>query len=198
MAVFDLDVGSGNLQQCADSVMRIYGEYYWSLGEFESIAFHLTNGFLMEYSKWRGGNRLEVSGNTVRWVKRAGYDDTYEGFRKYIEQVYVYAGTLSLYNESHAIALEDIQAGDMFIRGGSSGHVVLVLDIAEDASGKKCFLLGQGYMPAEDFHVLKNPLHPDDPWYYSSEIKYPLRTPEYSFGDGSIRSWNGLNTSDYK
>lgn len=192
IAVFDMDVGSGNLQQCADSVMRIYAEYYWSLGDYESIAFHLTNGFLMEYSKWREGKRLEVSGNNVRWVKKAGYDDSYEGFRKYLEQVHVYAGTLSLYRESHDIALEDMEAGDMLIRGGSPGHVVLVLDVAEDESGNKCFLLGQGYMPAQDFHVLKNPLHPDDPWYYVSEMNYPIRTPEYSFDEGTLREWDGF------
>ena len=51
---------------------------------------------------------------------------------------------------------------------------------------EKAFLLAQGYMPAQEFHVLKNPLHEDDPWYYVSELSYPLRTPEYTFNEGSL------------
>ena len=48
-AVFDLDVGDKDLQQCADSIIRIYAEYYWSIKAYDKIAFHLTNGFLMNY-----------------------------------------------------------------------------------------------------------------------------------------------------
>lgn len=52
-AVFTLDVGEKDLQQCADSIIRVYSEYYWSIGEYENIRFHLTNGFLMDYESWR-------------------------------------------------------------------------------------------------------------------------------------------------
>lgn len=70
---------------------------------------------------------------------------------------------------------------------GSPGHVVLVLDICEDEAGKRAFLLGQGYMPAQEFHVLKNLAHEDDPWYYEDEVVYPFITPEYGFAEGSLR-----------
>lgn len=56
-----------------------------------------------------------------------------------------------------------------------------------DDSGRKCILLGQGFMPAQQFHVLKNPLHEDDPWYYVDELTYPLQTPEYTFEKGSLK-----------
>lgn len=45
-AVYALDVGAHNLQQCADSVIRVYSEYFWSQEQYEKIAFHLTNGEL--------------------------------------------------------------------------------------------------------------------------------------------------------
>jgi hypothetical protein len=62
----------------------------------------------------------------------------------------------------------------------------MVVDVCEK-DGKKAFLLAQGYMPAQQFHVLKNPLHEDDPWYYVDEIHYPFQTPEYVFGEGSLK-----------
>ena len=77
--------------------------------------------------------------------------------------------------------------GDIFIQSGSPGHVVMVVDISENLEGKKAFLLAQGYMPAQEFHLLKNPLHEDDPWYYEEEVTYPFETPEYTFKKGSLR-----------
>ena len=71
--------------------------------------------------------------------------------------------------------------------GASPGHVVMIVDVCEDESGKKAFLLGQGYMPAQEFHVLKNNMHEDDPWYYEDEIEYPFSTPEYTFKEGSLK-----------
>jgi len=198
VAVFDLDLGDRDLQQCADSVIRVYAEYYWSIGNYDKIAFHLTNGFLMEYTKWRDGNRIVVDGNDVSWHKSREYNDSYETFHNYLDMVYSYAGTLSLSQECVAIIIDDLYPGDMFLQSGSPGHCVLVVDIAEDESGNRCFLLAQGYMPAQDFHVLKNPLHPEDPWYYVSEISFPLLTPAWSFAEGSPVRWSDfpLNEAD--
>ena len=189
VAVFTLDTGDRDLQQCADSIIRVYAEYYWSLGAYDKIAFHLTNGFLMEYTKWRDGNRLVVDGNDVSWRKTREYDDSYEAFLNYLEMVFAYAGTLSLSQESKSIPLEEIKPGDMFLQGGSPGHCVLIVDIAEDLEGRRCYLLAQGYMPAQDFHVLKNPLHEEDPWYYEEELVFPLDTPSWSFEEGSLVRW---------
>lgn len=193
IAVFTFDVGENDLQQCADSIMRVYGEYYWSIGAYEKIGFHLTNGFFMDYLTWREGKRIKVNGNTVSWVSSKGYDDSYDCFRSYLKQVMVYAGTLSLNEESTTIEKDDIQAGDMIIKGGSPGHCVLIVDVAENQSGEKCYLLAQGYMPAQDFHILNNPANSGNPWYYDKDLEYPIRTPEYTFGEGSIKRWgNGF------
>jgi hypothetical protein len=192
VAIFDMDIGDRDLEQCADSIIRIIAEYYWSIAAYDKIAFHLTNGFLMEYTKWRDGNRLVVSGNKVSWAKKGHYDDSYEEFRNYLMMVFTYAGTLSLSGESYEIESEEILPGDMFLEGGSPGHCVMIVDVAEDVNGKRCFLLAQGYMPAQDFHVIKNPLHEDDPWYYSSELTYPFETPLWTFEENSLVRWKGL------
>ena len=47
-------------------------------------------------------------------------------------------------------------------------------------------------MPAQEFQIIKNPLHGDDPWYYAAELNYPLVTPEYVFNEGSLKRWYGF------
>lgn len=186
-AVFKLPIEAENLQQCADSIMRVYAEYFYHTGQAEKIAFHFSNGFLAEYGKWRQGNRIKVDGNDAYWVDTASYDDSYETFQAYLRMVFAYAGTQSMVRESEELSLEEIEIGDVFLKGGSPGHVVMVVDMCRREDGKKAFLLAQGYMPAQEFHVLKNPEHEEDPWYYEEEITYPFHTPEYTFEEGSLR-----------
>jgi vancomycin permeability regulator SanA len=188
-AVFAMDVGNSDLQQCADSIIRIYSEYYWSIGAYDKIGFHLTNGFYMDYLNWRNGSRIQVNGNEVRWAKTKGYDDSYGCFREYLKNVMIYAGTLSLEEECTSISKHEIQVGDMLIRGGSPGHCILVIDVAENSEGERCYLLAQGYMPAQEFHVLKNPSSEECPWYREEDFQQSIRTPEYSFYEENIKRW---------
>lgn len=188
-AVFSTDVGKSDLQQCADSIIRLYGEYYWSIGEYDKIGFHLTNGFYMDYPNWRDGSRIHVDGNKVSWVKTKSYDDSYECFREYLRNVMIYAGTLSLEEECTSIIKNEIKVGDMLIRGGSPGHCILVVDVTENADGERCYLLAQGYMPAQEFHVLKNPSSEECPWYNEEDFKGTIRTPEYTFYEENIKRW---------
>lgn len=187
IAVFQLPIENYDLQQCADSVIRVYAEYFWETGQYERISFHFTNGFPAEYVKWRDGYRIKVNGNDVSWSHSKGYDDSYECFVQYLKMVFAYAGTLSLETEAEPIASDEIEIGDVFLHGASPGHVVMVVDVCQDSEGNKAFLLAQGYMPAQEFHVLKNENHEDDPWYYADEIEYPFRTPEYTFAEGELK-----------
>lgn len=180
-AVFDLPIEKEDLQQCADSIMRVYAEYYWNTGQYDKIAFHFVDGFLAEYGKWRQGYRIQVSDSGTSWTKSAEADNSYGTFQSYLRIVFSYASTLSMEKESDRIALSQIRPGDILIKGGSPGHVVMVVDVCKDGNGKKAFLLAQGFMPAQEFHLLNNPLHGEDPWYYQEEITWPLSTPEYIF-----------------
>lgn len=190
VAVLNLPIEEQDLQQCADSIMRMYAEYFLASGQPERISFHFTNGFEAEYSKWREGQRIKVDGNQVAWVSSAGYDDSYETFVKYMRMVFSYAGTLSMDAEAEPITAEELQPGDVFLKGGSPGHVVMVVDVCENEQGVRAFLLAQGYMPAQEFHVLKNPASDTNPWYYAEEITYPFSTPEYVFEEGSLQRLN--------
>ncbi|MEK7257723.1 MAG: DUF4846 domain-containing protein, partial [Bacteroidota bacterium] len=187
-AVIDLDVGEENLQQCADAVMRLRAEHLFQQGRFEEIHFNFTNGFRADYTKWRQGWRILVTGNRSEWQRTAQPSNSYEAFREYLKLVFTYAGTLSLSKEMKQVAVENLQVGDVFIQGGSPGHAVIVVDVAaHPASGKKVFLLAQSYMPAQEMHVLKNQSEPAlNPWY-ELDFGETLNTPEWSFSRKDLK-----------
>lgn len=82
-----------------------------------------------------------------------------------------------------------MEPGDVFIQGGFPGPAVLVVDVAEDAKGRRVFLLSQSYMPAQEIHVLKNPNDPSNPWY-SAEDSGDLETPEWVFKRKSLKRFS--------
>lgn len=186
VAVLAIDVGNRDRQQCADAALRLRCEFLFSTGQYDIINYHLTNGDEFAYSKYRQGYRLKVDGNKATLEKTASRDDSYEGFRKYLDMLFAYAGTISVEKESTLIEKEDMRVGDIFVKGGSPGHCVIVMDMCEDALGKKLFLLGQSYMPAQQIHILKNP-NADTPWYSLNELSYPFETPEWTFAEPCLR-----------
>jgi hypothetical protein len=182
-AVLDIDTGDRDLQQCADAVIRLRAEYLYGLHEFAQIHFKFTSGHNAKYEDWIQGFRPVVDQVRVNWEKLAGPDSSYEGFREYLDSVFMYAGSYSLANELKPV--EDIgkmRIGDVFIQAGFPGHALIVVDMATDkSSGKSIFMLAQGYTPAQDIHVLTNP---DDrklsPWY-SLDFGDTLHTPDWTF-----------------
>lgn len=189
-AVVDMDTGDRDLQQCADAVMRLRAEYLFAQKQYDNIHFNLTNGFKMEYAKWRQGYRVKVDGNKTEWYASNSPLTNYESLRQYLNFVFMYAGTLSLSKELKSKAMEDLTIGDVFIQGGSPGHAVIVVDLAvKESTGEKVFLLAQSYMPAQEIHVLKNPNEAAfSPWY-SSGFGEELETPEWIFKQEMLKSF---------
>ncbi|XXF80777.1 DUF4846 domain-containing protein [Myxococcaceae bacterium GXIMD 01537] len=161
-AVAELDVGTANLQQCADSIIRLHAEWLWSRGQQERIAYRFTSGHLAAWPRYAAGERARISGSKVTWVSSAPADRSRSAFRSYLSLVFTYAGTLSIQGEKQRPSRADVRPGDFFVLGGSPGHAVLVLDVARDAGGRRVALLGQGYIPAQDFHVLAGA---EGPWF---------------------------------
>ncbi len=171
VAVIDIDVGKRDLQQCADAIMRLRGEWLFGAGRKTSIAFNDTDGKRRAFS-------------------RQSKQD-YPAFRKYMDLVFAYAGTYSLERELKPVDIGDMEIGDVFIKGGFPGHAVLVADMAVDkASGEKRFLLIQSYMPAQEMHVLKSPKSADgSAWYSANDIGDQLVTPEWVFARTALKRW---------
>lgn len=189
-AVLDIDIGSKDLQQCADAVMRLRAEYLYKTKQYDKLHFNFTNGFNAEYKKWMQGYRISIKGNSCKWILSAKPSNSIETFKAYLEMVFSYASTLSLSKELKPKKVSDVNSGDVFILGGSPGHAVIVMDVAVHLKTKeKIFLLAQSYMPAQNIHVLKNFTNEtSSPWFHLKDGEM-LRTPEWNFSPGSLYSF---------
>lgn len=186
-AVFKLPLAKENLQWAAGTVLRLYGEYLWTSGKFDKISFRLRDGFDAEYLRWREGFRIRMDSTGAIWVNGGELDESKANFEKYMHSVLLYTSATSLEKESKKIKKEDVQIGDIFLQTGTKTDAAVVVDVCKNDKGQKAFLLAKGGQPAEQFHLLKNSAHEDDPWYYVEKMKYPLKTPEGSFEKGTLR-----------
>ena len=186
-AVVNLPIGNKDLHQCADAIIRLRAEYFYSQGQYDKIHFDLTNGFRVDYSEWMKGKRVVVNGNQTFWKQSTPPSNTYKDFWNYLEFIFTYAGTLSLSKELKTIPIDQLTIGDIFIKGGSPGHAVIVVDVAVNSTtNKKIFLLAQSYMPAQEMQILADPYNKAiNPWY-SDEFGDHLGTPEWTFSKGEL------------
>lgn len=187
-AVIDMEIGNKDLQQCADAVMRLRAEYLWHSKQYDKIHFNFTSGFKADYVKWAQGYRTKVSGNNVSWYKGADEDYSYATFRKYMDEVFMYAGTASLSKELISVDPSDIKVGDIFIVGGHPGHAMIIVDMAEDKFGNKAILVAQSYMPAQSIHIVTNLSNKQQsPWYIINSNTKWVSFPEFYFNINQIK-----------
>jgi Domain of unknown function (4846) len=189
-AVVDLPIGTKDLHQCADAVMRLRADYFYKQKQYDKIHFNFTNGFRVDYNKWRQGYRIAVKGNKTSWVKSAKPSDSYQTYWKYLEMIFNYAGTASLAKEMNAITTSEIQIGDVFIKGGFPGHAVIVVDMAVNPkNNQKVMLLAQSYMPAQELQILLNPSISSNNkvCWYNTSISSMLNTPEWTFKSSELK-----------
>ncbi|UEG49274.1 DUF4846 domain-containing protein [Ferruginibacter lapsinanis] len=166
-AVLDISVDKKDLQQCADAMMRLRAEYLFNNNKFDEIVFTDNAGTKYQFRK----------------------PYTKENFNNYLTTVFGMCGSASLSKQLKNIAIRDIDPGDVFIRGGFPGHAVMVIDVATNAQVKKIYLLAQSYMPAQDIHVLINPVNAVlSPWYMVNEDE-DIITPEYYFKKNELKRW---------
>ncbi len=167
-AVLDFPAHISELHQCADIAMMLWAEYLYSYRKYDSIRF-------MDYENgvytWTGGNNRPL-------------------FDRYLKQVFGMCGSASLQKQLAAVHnYLAIKPGDMFIKGGFPGHVMVVADVAVNDAGEKVFLLLQGFLPAQDAHLVINPQEAAlSPWYSAKEGA-DIITSEWRFSPSDLRCW---------
>ncbi len=156
IAIINYDVGKRNLQQCADAVLRLRAEYLWKTDRKAEIEFKFTSGHNFKWLDYAQGVRPIVSGNKVKFKKTASENHSYQSFRKYLDIIFMYAGTISVERDLKTVnrAQGNYQIGDVIVKGGSPGHAVIIVDRAKNSQGKFVYLLAQSYMPAQSIHVM--------------------------------------------
>jgi hypothetical protein len=190
-AVLDIDIGNRNLVQCADAAIKLRADYLFQSKRFGEIVFFSTSGERLSFNSWRQGYRWkERNGKLVVYAGSRHFSDDEKTYQAFMELVYSYCGTYSLSRQLVSVGdIRAVQSGDIFVQGGFPGHAVIVVAVAKNAAGGVVFLLAQGYMPAQDIHILKNPMNTDlSPWYSIEEI-HELITPQWVFKKEALMRW---------
>lgn len=172
-AVLKFDVGNRDLQQCADAVMRLRGEYLYSQKKYNDIHFNfLSDGKPRYFTQYTKGKY------------------SHKNFRRYMDYIFSYANTASLKKELTPVSNpeKNIMPGDVFIQSGHPyGHAVTVVDVAQNNEGKKIFMVCQSYMPAEEINIVINQNNPEiSPWYNFTDTEF-LIIPEWEFHYSDLR-----------
>jgi predicted esterase len=195
VAIADLDIGNKDLQQCADTIYRLHAEWRYGRGQ-RDIGYRSVSGVRLGYKAWLAGERPIVNGKDIVMKKiAASHADDHATFRAYLEELYNWAGTASLERDTMKVDLDDVRAGDFFVLTGQPfGHAVLVLDVAKNADGRTALLLGQSYMPAQSFSILR----PNDrtAWFVVDKDAQFVDTPFWKpFPRSSLRRFASETTA---
>jgi len=130
-AVIDLPLlFTSDLEQCADYAMRLWAEYHKSTEKEEDL-------YLFNYN---GSKKMFSSGD----------------FESFLRQAMASSNSYSLKMGCTIITYEqDLIPGDMLVQNetGGIGHVSVILDICENSAGKRLYLIGYSFMPAQEMHI---------------------------------------------
>jgi len=187
-AVFDISLGDDGYQQCADSVIRLYSDYFYETGQFDKISFMFSNGDVCDYNRWKKGKRMLAFADYSFEIPAAFPDSSEQQYRNYLKEVMRYAGTLSLQKESKVISPDELRTGDIIC---NDVHVVMIVDEAVNENGEKCYLIGQSFIPAVCFHIItKTEGKEVTPWFTQEYLSKDFFTVgSFPFNKNDIRRW---------
>jgi len=120
-----------DLEQCADFAMRLWAEYHKAMGGLDRL-------YLFDY----GGNKKSFKSSGI-------------SYPQFLKLAFAKTNSYSLKQGCKAIAAGEMIPGDMFVQNerGGVGHVSVVLDVCQSKEGKRLYLIGYSFMPAQEFHI---------------------------------------------
>ncbi|APR77648.1 Hypothetical protein A7982_02995 [Minicystis rosea] len=141
-AVVDLDIGARDLQQCADSIIRLHAEWLYARGR-RDMSYRAASGAPMPFARWAQGERTVPEGIAFRWAPRARPDTGRASFRGWLDAVFGWANTGSLARDTSTVALDDLRPGISWcsrarpgMRCWCSTSLARPMDGARSCSGK--------------------------------------------------------------
>ena len=111
IGILEIPVPKNGLQQCADALIRVRSEYLWNTNQKDKIGFNFTSGHYCSWKKYAEGYRPKIKGNKVTFHKIEKTNNSKENFYKYLNLIYMYSGTLSLFNELKQVDDSDLKIG---------------------------------------------------------------------------------------
>jgi hypothetical protein len=174
-AVVAIDVGTQNIQQSGDVILRLHAEWRWWVNDLRML--YLSDAKVeLPLQKWVAGERLVASEGKPTWVRQAEPKPKldYADFRAYLDSVFTWSDGQALLAESVPLAPESLEPGAFFLHEGHPAQVLIVLDVATSQDGKRAMLLAQAQSPGESLHVIRP--NRNSVWF-SVRTDQPVRVP---------------------
>ena len=158
---------NSDLEQCADFCMRFWAEFH----KQQNI---LNELYLFDYQ----GNRKY-------------YKDSGKSFRSYLKWHMAYSNSYSIKKGAVRIEYDRLAPGDMYVQNkdGGIGHVSLIVDVAKNQENERVYLIGYGFIAAQEFHIEKaGSEHGTQGWFTTQGYRqYLSEFPFSRYGDPVLR-----------
>jgi hypothetical protein len=149
--------------QCMDIIIRLFSDFLYRSKRQENLVLPLPGGFRLAWRDWAAGYRPVFQGLAERLEKQAAADSSQGNYRSYLELVFAESGTQQFYYFLPQVNPDSVTIGDIWIKKGSRGHAVLVVDMITGPDGAKRIMVAQGDTPACDLHILR--YRDGTPWF---------------------------------
>jgi hypothetical protein len=137
------------------------------------MSYNAASGMALPYQRFARGEHVAMDGRKLVWKTGRPAAAGHAGFRAFMNMVFAWANTVSLSRQAAKVEPGEVRPGDFFVLPGNPGHTVIILDMARDDRGNAVALIGQSYMPAQSFYVLRGDR---DPWF-TLKAGEPVDTP---------------------
>ena len=120
-----------DLEHCADFCMRFWADYHQRHNRLQDLYLYDYNG------------------------RKRYYTQSNQSYLRFLRWHMAYANSHSIKKGANPINGDVLRPGDMFVQNtnGGIGHVSMIVDAAQNASGEHVFLIGYGLIPAQEFHI---------------------------------------------
>ena len=158
-----------DLEQCADFGMRFWADFHKNQNRLDSL-------FLYNYSG-----------------KKMYYKRSNKKYKSFLRWHMAYSNSYSLKKGANKVEARALKPGDMFVQNkdGGIGHVSLIVDSAKNTNGEQIYLIGYGFIPAQEFHIEKAKRgYGIDGWFTQKGYeKYLSEFPFSPYGKPVMRSF---------
>lgn len=120
-----------DLEQCADFCMRFWADFHKKQNRLDRL-------FLYDYS----GKKKYYKSSSIK-------------YERFLRWHMAYSNSYSIKKGANKVQTKVLKPGDMFVQNkdGGIGHVSLVVDSAKNNNDKRIYLIGYGFIPAQEFHI---------------------------------------------
>lgn len=182
LAVLDMDLLGP--QDCADSVIRLRGDYLWSAGGADDLTLKYLSGDAIPWARWAEGCRPKLNlarSRVARWDCGDTRTDGRDDFTAYLKNVMRYANSFALARDLTPIDPNDVGPGDVLTQpnpSGGIGHAAIVArTITCDDGATRRHLVVNGFLPPQSVHVIgrRTSFGALRPWFTISDYESQMR-----------------------